>query len=312
VAPGAVAGVYRNTSLPPFFIPNGMVASATGVNSIPASGTALATVRGVSYNLVGTSNTILGSFYNGTVPANGTRFIGFSAVQSATETVTYTVMSQPYSISEFCVYTSTTNGAAGALTVTLRKNAGDTALVLTIPTIGGVGPWCTTGTAITGVAGDLLNWKLVNGDLSNVSGAIVNITAQDLPTAPATGQLTFGLGNSTLTSNQNNYAPPFSGVASTTTQVNTEVGLPRAVTIKNLYCRVNTCPGTNDATFTIQKNGVSTTLTVTALHTDSCPETVSDTTHSVSFAAGDTINLLENQPTSGTAAVSPSCSVEHD
>lgn len=310
IAPGAVAGVYRNTSLLPYQIAAGQPFSSIGVNSIPTNGTALATVRGLTYNMVGTQNTLLGAYVGATIPASGTRFVGFSNTLQSTETTTQTVMATAYSISGFCVYTSA--GAAGNFVITLRKAAADTGLILTIPTSGALGVWCTTGTAVTGSAGDLLDWKLVNNDASNPTGSVINLIAQDAPTAPATGQLTFGLGSSTLTSNQNNYAPPFSGVATSTTQLNNEVGLPRAVTIKNLYCRANTCPGTNDASFTVQKNGVSTSLTMKVLHTDTCPETVSDTTDVVSFAAGDTINLIENQPTSGTAAAIASCSVEHD
>lgn len=312
IPPGAVAGVYRNTSLPPYQIAAGQPFSNIGVNSIPTNGTALATVRGLTYNLVGTNNTMLGAYVGATVPASGTRFVGFSNTLQSTETLTQTVMATAYSISGFCAYASA--GAAGSTVITLRKAAADTTLILTIPTAGTAGVWCITGTAITGAAGDLLDWKIVNNDVSNPTGTIVNLIAQDTPTLPATGQLTFGLGSSTLTSNQNNYSPPFSGIATSITQLNNQVGLPRAIVVPKLSCRAFTCPGTNDATFTVQKNGVSTSLAVTVLHTDTCPETVTDTTaaHAVAFAAGDLINLIENQPTSGTAPVVSSCSVEHD
>jgi len=66
--------------------------------------------------------------------------------------------------------------------------------------------------------------------------------------------------------------------------------VPHACTIDSLYIKQDTAAGVGiTRTYVIQKNGVDTTLTCTT--SGSSQVTNSDTTHSVSFAAGDTIAI---------------------
>lgn len=308
VAANAVAGTYVNKALLPALYTQGSMIDPIGVLSGQTNVT-LATPRGITYNIVGTQNTIIGTYPNTTVGSSVTDYIGFSNPTfqtSGNEALAQTIIPVAYSISNLCVYLSVAQGA-GTLTFTLDKGGVATSLVVTVPSSGGAGPYCNNATAVTGGAGDLLDVKVVNG-LAGTSGTIVAITAQLLPTQPATGALIFGMASSTLTSGQLNNVPPFSGVASTTTILNTQVGLPRAVKIRNLYCNTTTCPGAA-ATATVMKNGVATALTVT-IPTSSCT-TESDTSDIISFAAGDQISLQEHSASS-TAPVITSCSVEHD
>lgn len=65
--------------------------------------------------------------------------------------------------------------------------------------------------------------------------------------------------------------------------------VPFACTARNLRVRAGTPPGTTHTIdFTVQKNGVDTALTC---QLTSAGATASDVTHSVAFAAGDTITL---------------------
>ncbi len=81
-----------------------------------------------------------------------------------------------------------------------------------------------------------------------------------------------------------------------------QISLPRASTTTNLSVILDTAPGgSNSFTFTILKNGTATSLTcqITGSAT-----TCSDTSHTVSFAAGDTLVL---QATSTTTANATQC-----
>jgi hypothetical protein len=66
--------------------------------------------------------------------------------------------------------------------------------------------------------------------------------------------------------------------------------LPFACTISNLFVSCTVAPGAaKNFAYTIQKNGVDTTITATI--SGAATTSASDTTHSVSFAQGDTIAL---------------------
>src|SRR5689334_12075093 len=71
-----------------------------------------------------------------------------------------------------------------------------------------------------------------------------------------------------------------------------------ALTLSNFYMLLDVAPGAGTSyTFTVMKNGSATALTVTI---SDAATTATDSTHSVSFAAGDTVSI-QSQPTGAVA-----------
>src|SRR5581483_4716216 len=106
--------------------------------------------------------------------------------------------------------------------------------------------WCDDSGAITGgLLCDRLDLALHN-NASVTSTTILTITLGVTPllTAPATvqptGMIVFGLGDRNLVNNT--WFAPFGGGTSTSTAANSQVALPRRVTIRNLHCWVLACP----------------------------------------------------------------------
>lgn len=84
---------------------------------------------------------------------------------------------------------------------------------------------------------------------------------------------------------------------SSSTQAQQELPMAHAGTISNLYVNVVSNASTADTTVTVNKNGVNTAIVATI--TASTTGIFSDTTHSVSFAAGDLIQFELSQATTG-------------
>jgi hypothetical protein len=95
-----------------------------------------------------------------------------------------------------------------------------------------------------------------------------------------------------------------------TTEANVRTAMPRAVTMRNLYCLYTTAPSA-PATVTIMHNGSAGALTLTIPTTGSGTQIVNDLVHTISFALGDTFDLQLSQ-SSGSGLVLSSCSVEVD
>jgi hypothetical protein len=94
------------------------------------------------------------------------------------------------------------------------------------------------------------------------------------------------------------YIPPFGEGAAETVEANAAVAAGQSGTISNFVFNVTTSPGgPNSWTVTLRKNGASTSVTCTISgNATSC----SDSTHSVSFSAGDTIDVMA-VPNAGAA-----------
>jgi hypothetical protein len=68
--------------------------------------------------------------------------------------------------------------------------------------------------------------------------------------------------------------------------------MPCAGTLKNFYVRNRTTQSTGGSlVFTVRKNGADTSITVTFVNADGALVTKSDTTNTVSVAAGDLITV---------------------
>jgi hypothetical protein len=124
-----------------------------------------------------------------------------------------------------------------------------------------------------------------------------------LPTFQNAGAASGGSGvmgasptTSLIAAGATNYIAPF-GDQKSATQADQQWAIPSAGTVSDLYVYVSANASTTDTTVTLFKNSVATTLTVTitALTTG----TFSDTTHTVSVAAGDLLQWELDGATTG-------------
>ncbi len=317
--PAGASSGYNLTNAPPFYVSAEDQIDFQGVNGSPSG----ATVNGFTANIMGSTDTVLGTYYNGTVaaPSGTTYFTSFSQkagwanTGAANEKLAYTVVPFTYIAHDLCVYTNSPQPSSGDLEITLRQNGGSVAPMVTIPINGAAGAWCDAHSFTSSTTGDQLDLMLVN-HASALSANIVSITLGMTPTSPATGMLIFGLGaiGAISTGSTDHYFAPFGGSSSvTTTLANAQVAVPRAINVKNLHCWVVACPSTS-ATFKVFQNGVFPTGGLTKTIPSVCmPNTdYSDTTNMMSFMPGDTIELNENQSSSPTGPTVASCTVEHD
>jgi hypothetical protein len=90
------------------------------------------------------------------------------------------------------------------------------------------------------------------------------------------------------------YWPPM-GSVNFSTSAAADIVIPYNCTISNLYVYVSTNGNTASGTITLYHNDSSTTLQATV--TASTTGTFSDTTHSISISAGDSISFLASQAT---------------
>jgi hypothetical protein len=88
--------------------------------------------------------------------------------------------------------------------------------------------------------------------------------------------------------------------------------VPRAGVVKNFYLNTSSVQGNNTFVITVRKNGAPTAVTVT-IPTSGAVGTYSDTTHSVSFAAGDLLSIeyTNNATGGGSSAAINSISFEY-
>jgi hypothetical protein len=93
---------------------------------------------------------------------------------------------------------------------------------------------------------------------------------------------------------------PFGAFNQSQTESNVRMPVPVAGILSNLQVKLSNSPGGTSKTyvFTLYKNGVATSVLCTATNVTVC----SDTAHTVTLAAGDTLSLQanpSNQPASG-------------
>ena len=141
---------------------------------------------------------------------------------------------------------------------------------------------------VTGTSGQKVNFKtsLKNGYLNNAVSRNVTINAiQGLPT---TKTVMFGGFNGTTSGTTQKYVRigGDSAISSSINALNSTI--PISGTFKNLYTnKITQSGGSTTVTITLYKNGVAQTLT--CVTPSSAPSSCSDTTHSVSVSAGDTL-----------------------
>lgn len=181
--------------------------------------------------------------------------------------------------------------SAGSFTFTLVKNGVDTALTCTITNQQG----SDTSNTVTVAAGDLLCIKCVPSGTP---------TAQTAPVALAVMFEGDVAGESvvfaaTSTGTTAGFIAPGSLTVANATEVNQSAVMPTGGVFSHLRVSLSAAPGTTTTrVFTLRKNGVDTTLTCTVTSGNT---TASDTSNSVTFAAGDVISIGQTTP-AGTPA----------
>jgi hypothetical protein len=278
-------------------------------------GSSTGILRGMSWEIIGSTSQLLGTdLIGGQVALSTTAYTGPSqsiSVAVTTEALEGVIIPYAATAKSLCIRYVSAQSGTGSLVLTLRKNGTtSTALTTTIAASGSAGTVCDFTNTVSLAAGDWIAFQLQNNATAS-STQIIGLTMElASPTAPATGMIIFGTGNQTIASGTARFASPFTTLIGTT-EANQRAPLPRAVTMKNLSCIYTTPPGTNPVVVTIMQNGSASALTVSIPTTGAGTQTITDSTHTVAFVAGDEVSLQLNQ-SSGTNPAISSCSVEVD
>jgi len=195
------------------------------------------------------------------------------------------IISVPGTIKNLRIELSAAPGIEGSnkkFDFTVYKNGNPTALIVTILET------ATSGTDLSNTVvcavGDLITLQITpsNTPTSSVRATwvmdfIPDIAGQTLFMS-ATGQLT-----------QNIFIPPIFGVITSATEFDIELLIPCSGTIKNLYVNSEVAPGgSNTFIFTVRKNNVDQTLSVTLT---AAQTSGNNTSNSFTVAAGDRISI---------------------
>lgn len=213
-------------------------------------------------------------------------------------------------------FLATPSGAnlASALTSALPVSKGGTGAT-TLTAHGVVVGNGTSAVAITGAgtAGQVLTSNGASADPTFQAAATAK-SILPIPANPSGG----GAGGYQIRGTFSGYVSPILGVAPSfdlgTLETDAEFVIPFGCTLRNLNVRTGDTPETGSpvTTFVVRKNGVNTALTLTL--TETVNTTSTDSTHSVSFAAGDRLTIfIENAgagPTYSTGIVSISMEVD--
>lgn len=314
---GATAGAYQSSAGPVFV--NGSAKNAINVTSISPSGAAAATLNYVTANVVG-QNIQPQRWGANITSVAGSTTVYVNPGQSVTPNATENLMVVPFpyagTVSSLCFVTTGAQAAVGTLTATFRYGAtfgaiADTSLVSTVPISAGAGTYCDFSHTVSVAAGGVSTIKIVNSAL--LTGATVNgISYNIVPSgAGPTGMIIFGSGAQTIASGSPVYFSAFRLTGATGTESSTTAAMSRAATAKNLYCYVTTAPGTNSDVVTVRQNSASPASGLAVTITTSTTGIISDTSHTISFANLDLLDLQHSQSSGSNPAVS-SCSMEID
>jgi hypothetical protein len=172
-------------------------------------------------------------------------------------------------------------GAGISTTWTLYKNQVATALSVTVTGAATSGSDNTDNISV--VPGDLLQWKNTHtGTYSGSESYAAAFTGTSGDQSLITG------GGPLLNTTTTEYMPISGGFNQFPAEADAENVMPTAGTIDNFYLSFDGTAGAGKSyTLTLFKNGVATALTANISNSTITP----DTTHSVSFVAGDTLSI---------------------
>ena len=175
----------------------------------------------------------------------------------------------------------TANTATATSILTLRKNAADTGITLSIAA-GATGAFENTVNTETISAGDLINYKTVSGGTGTVTFSLMSIIF-DATTNCVSKLITETY---TLTAAASRFTPHVGDVSSVSSSGTTQnLTIKKAVTIKNLAVYVPANARTTNTSVILRKNSVDQTALVTFGNVETGLK--EDTTHPITTAAND-------------------------
>lgn len=205
-------------------------------------------------------------------------------------------------LSHFYMQLDVAPGSGASYTFTVMKNGSATSLQVVISDLGTSATDTTNSASFA--AGDTVSVQCVPSAgtapaTSNAQSWNFVVTAADM-TAPILSALA---GASTSTTQYASLtAGHLSALGWSATETDSQIIIPTGGTISNLHAKISSTPGTSKSyQFTLMKNGAATTLDLTL---SGAVGSGSDTTHSVSVSAGDTLTLRcipTNTPNSQTS-----------
>lgn len=186
----------------------------------------------------------------------------------------------------------TANSASASSTLTVRKNAADTAMTVTIGAAA-TGVFEDTSNTVTVAAGDELCYKTVSGGTGTITFSIMSVVF-DATTNCVSKMAMEGYGVSAAsTTHFIHISGDRSGT--TATESGQESTIKEAGTAKNAAIYVSANARTTDTTFTLRKNRVDTAIVLTV--GSGVTGMIEDTSNSVAYAVDDELNW---EITSGT------------
>ncbi len=177
-------------------------------------------------------------------------------------------------------------GSGKSYTFTLMKNQVATSLAVTISDSGTSGS--DTDTDVSVVAGDRLDLR---GEWAGTPTVAYAMWALEFEGSTANESLVFNQGTLFNKAVSPNYSA-WGGNGRDTTEANVEQVVALDGTIRDMYVNLRQAPDPGDIggyVFTVKKNGVTTSLTVTITGDNT---TGNDTSNTVSVVAGDRITIL--------------------
>jgi hypothetical protein len=212
------------------------------------------------------------------------RFHPFTPIVTTTSVNTGVVqapVSATGTVGNLLVTLDTAPGAGISTTWTLYKNQVATALSVTVTGAATSGSDNTDNISV--VPGDLLQWK--NTHSGTYSGAEYYSATF---TSTSANQSILNGSSPILNTTTTEYLPISGGFNLFPAEADAENVMPTAGTIDNLYLSFDGTAGAGKSyTLTLYKNGIATALTANISNSTITP----DTTHSVSFIAGDTLSI---------------------
>jgi len=321
---------------------NGTGISVTGTYpNFTVTNTAPSTTSGTVTSVAATVPTGL-SISGSPITSSGTLAISLTAGYSIPTTASQTNWDTAYTNRITSLTTTGTSGAATLIANTLNipqyTSSSGTVTSVSVTTANGISGTVATATttpAITLTLGAITP-SSVNGTtsteigyVSGVTSAIqtqinskqatitTGITAQylrgdlSLATTPTTSySILQGVIGAVVGASVTRYNS-FDAQTMSTTELPRQVAIPFACTLDKFYVTTTTAqPASGTLVVTIRKNSADTALTVTIPISTGAGTNVADTTHSVSFAAGDLLSIsFVNNATGNSCTMSVSCRV---
>lgn len=236
---------------------------------------------------------------------SATTYLPFgSGLNAATEAVAQSICATAGVIDKLYVNLGTAPGGGGSWTYTLFKNGSSTGLTCAISGSNTAANDTNAGHAVTIAAGDRISIEAAA--TSSPTAGIVTFGVRWVPTIAGEG-LMFAVWGSSPTVNVDRFNNARGNAASQATESNTYNIVPFACTIKKQYLHVGTGPGGVVRTRSVwlrqgTVGGSQADTTLTSVVTDTATD-ANDTTHTVSGAVGDLLDIRTNSTISATIPV---------